>query len=82
MSKECFFLGLSAKKGVKSITKIQDWQDDPMLFNYCLNKKILSIIPAFVGPNAWKIIKQYTTLQVFASEKKIFFITDQMHEKS
>lgn len=39
------------EQNVKIITKIQDWQDDEVLFQYCKNKKILDIVESFTGPN-------------------------------
>jgi phytanoyl-CoA hydroxylase len=39
------------EKNAKVITKIQDWQDDEVLFQYCKNPKILDIVESFTGPN-------------------------------
>ena len=31
--------------------KIQDWQDDPVLFRYCETKEVLDVVESFTGPN-------------------------------
>lgn len=38
-------------KGENLITKIQDWQDDPVLFRYCETKEVLDVVESFTGPN-------------------------------
>jgi len=35
--------------GEKEVTKIQDWQEDEVLFKYCKNKKIVKYVRAFLG---------------------------------
>lgn len=34
-----------------AITKLQDYQDDPVLFSYCQHPAILPYVQSFVGPN-------------------------------
>jgi len=37
--------------GEHFITKLQDWQDDPVLFSYCQHPKILPYVESVIGPN-------------------------------
>lgn len=37
--------------GEQMITKIQDFQDDPVLFSYCQSPQVLDIVEAIAGPN-------------------------------
>jgi len=39
------------KIGLANITKLQDFQDDPVLFSYCQHKKTLSYISSMIGKN-------------------------------
>ena len=44
------------KKGLKSddeksIAKLQDWQDDEVLFEYCKHPEIVKYVTAIVGPD-------------------------------
>eukprot|EP01027_Heterolobosea_sp_BB2_P010329 GEZU01015167.1.p1 GENE.GEZU01015167.1~~GEZU01015167.1.p1 ORF type:complete len:218 (+),score=24.99 GEZU01015167.1:80-733(+) len=39
------------EKGERFITKLQDWQDDEVLFDYCNHPKIVPYVEAFIGPN-------------------------------
>ena len=46
----------SAGKNSRLITKIQDWQDDEVLFSgYCKNPKILDYVESFTGPDVRSI---------------------------
>jgi phytanoyl-CoA hydroxylase len=38
-------------KGENAITKIQDFQDDEVLFSYCKHPRLLDLIECFTGPN-------------------------------
>ncbi|XP_072031127.1 phytanoyl-CoA dioxygenase, peroxisomal-like [Amphiura filiformis] len=38
-------------QGEKAVTKIQDYQNDPVLFSYCTLPEILEYIECFTGPN-------------------------------
>lgn len=48
---------LAKKKGLSGasatttdvVTKLQDWQDDPVLFTYCENPRILDVVEAIIG---------------------------------
>jgi phytanoyl-CoA hydroxylase len=40
-----------SKIGEKMVTKIQDFQDDEVLFSYCREENILKYVAAFTGPN-------------------------------
>jgi len=48
-------LKIDKKKGVHNITKIQDWQDDPVLRKFIRHKKLVEYAKAFVGPNVKSI---------------------------
>lgn len=37
------------EKGEKAITKIQDWQDDPVLFSYCSHPHVIKYVEAIIG---------------------------------
>mmetsp|Transcript_2632 Transcript_2632/g.3209 ORF Transcript_2632/g.3209 Transcript_2632/m.3209 type:complete len:347 (-) Transcript_2632:2504-3544(-) len=39
------------KQSARIITKIQDWQDDEVLFEYCKHPRILDYVECFTGPN-------------------------------
>jgi len=47
-------VSLKKQKGISGellITKIQDFQDDPVLFEYCKHPALLDIVQSFTGPN-------------------------------
>lgn len=44
-------ISINQSKSSRTITKIQDWQDDEILFKYCKNNKILDYVESFTGPN-------------------------------
>jgi phytanoyl-CoA hydroxylase len=37
--------------GEKSITKLQDWQDDEVLFSYCKHAEVTKYVEAIIGPS-------------------------------
>lgn len=37
--------------GEKAITKLQDWQNDPVLFDYCKHPAVLKYVQSVIGPN-------------------------------
>lgn len=37
--------------GEAAITKIQDWQEDDVLFTYCIHPKMIPYLKAFCGDN-------------------------------
>ena len=44
-----------AIQGEAAITKLQDWQRDPVLFGYCTQPELLRYVRAFTGPSARSI---------------------------
>eukprot|EP00300_Choanocystis_sp_HF-7_P033471 c4581_g1_i1.p1 GENE.c4581_g1_i1~~c4581_g1_i1.p1 ORF type:complete len:347 (+),score=70.03 c4581_g1_i1:46-1041(+) len=44
-----------AKFQEDTITKLQDWQDDPVLFEFCQKPEILEYVQGFCGPNVKSI---------------------------
>lgn len=48
-------LAVQRKVGENSITKLQDWQDDEVLFKYCTNPDLVKYVEAFTGPNVKSI---------------------------
>jgi len=37
------------EKGEKAITKVQDWQDDPVLFSYCSHPNVAKYVESIIG---------------------------------
>eukprot|EP01012_Entosiphon_sulcatum_P000182 TRINITY_DN10027_c0_g1_i1.p1 TRINITY_DN10027_c0_g1~~TRINITY_DN10027_c0_g1_i1.p1 ORF type:complete len:329 (+),score=84.66 TRINITY_DN10027_c0_g1_i1:59-988(+) len=37
--------------GEANVTKLQNWEDDPILFEYCKLPKVLDVVEAVIGPN-------------------------------
>ncbi|GMS91759.1 hypothetical protein PENTCL1PPCAC_13934, partial [Pristionchus entomophagus] len=38
-----------SKADMSTVMKINDWQDDPVLFEYCQNEKIVAIVKDLIG---------------------------------
>eukprot|EP00301_Raphidiophrys_heterophryoidea_P011279 c1708_g1_i1.p1 GENE.c1708_g1_i1~~c1708_g1_i1.p1 ORF type:complete len:341 (-),score=76.51 c1708_g1_i1:280-1302(-) len=43
------------KANEKAVTKLQDWQDDPVLFDFCKHPEILKYVKCFCGDNVKSI---------------------------
>jgi len=43
------------KANESAITKLQDWQDDPTLFEFCKHPKLMPYVKSFCGPNVKSI---------------------------
>ncbi|XP_071796217.1 phytanoyl-CoA dioxygenase, peroxisomal-like [Asterias amurensis] len=39
------------KEGEQAVTKLQEYQDDPVLFQYCSTPEIIKYVECFTGPN-------------------------------
>lgn len=40
-----------SNKGLRNVTKLQDFQDDPILFEYCCHRKTLEYVASIIGPD-------------------------------
>jgi phytanoyl-CoA hydroxylase len=46
-------IAIAKKKemGEMAVTKLQDWQDDEVLFEYCKHPEVLKYVTSIIGPN-------------------------------